>query len=325
MSSEQQADRPQGTEKNTPRRLGRGLDSLLGTGRKQETPDKPITISTVNEIQSDISKSSSIVELTLDQIVRNPEQPRTVFQENLLEELAESIREHGIIQPIIVSQGEDNTYVLIAGERRLQASKRAGLQVIPVVIRETTNVELLELALVENLQRSDLNALEEANAFQRLIEEYGLTQEQVARRIGRSRSSVGNTMRLLNLEMQIRTSLVSGEITEGHARALLGMPPGHERLSLWREVVRQHLNVREIEREVRRFLRPVKTNSFNDEKTEDASMRDAELNLLEGRLRRGLGTRVSVTDGQKGGARILIEVFDSDELDNLIIRLLGES
>ena len=203
MSSEQQDDRLQETEKNTPRRLGRGLDSLLGIARKQEAPDKPIAISTVNEIQSDISKSSSIVELALDQIVRNPEQPRTVFQENLLEELAESIREHGIIQPIIVSQGDDNKYVLIAGERRLQASKRAGLQVIPVVIRETTNVELLELALVENLQRSDLNALEEANAFQRLIEEYGLTQEQVARRIGRSRSSVGNTMRLLNLEMQI--------------------------------------------------------------------------------------------------------------------------
>ena len=185
-------------------------------------------------------------------------------------------------------------------------------------------MELLELALVENLQRSDLNSLEEATAFQRLIEEYGLTQEDIARRIGRSRSSVGNTMRLLNLEMEIRASLVSGEISEGHARALLGMPPGQERLSLWREVVRKRLNVREIEREVRKFLRPAKVQS-DDLKIEDVNMREAELKLLESRLRRGLGTRVNVTDGHQGGARILIEVFDPDELDNLIIRLLGES
>ena len=283
-----------------------------------------IGVDAADEVEKRSLNSSNTAQIAIDKIIRNPEQPRTVFQENLLEELTESIRQHGVIQPIIVSQGSSDGYVLIAGERRLQAAKRAVLTDVPVVIRESTNVELLELALVENLQRSDLNSLEEATAFQRLIEEYGLTQEDIARRIGRSRSSVGNTMRLLNLEMEIRSSLVSGEISEGHARALLGMPPGQERLSLWREVVRKRLNVREIEREVRKFLRPAKVQS-DDLKIEDVNMREAELKLLESRLRRGLGTRVNVTDGHQGGARILIEVFDPDELDNLIIRLLGES
>ena len=324
MSSEQQMSESQGNHRNNPRRLGRGLDALLGTGAKQEAIEQETGVGVTDEVAKSSLQSSNIAQIAIDKIIRNPEQPRTVFQENLLEELTESIRQHGVIQPIIVSQSPGNGYVLIAGERRLQAAKRAGFTDIPVVIRESTNVELLELALVENLQRADLNSLEEASAFQRLIEEYGLTQEDVARRIGRSRSSVGNTMRLLNLEMEIRASLVSGEISEGHARALLGMPPGQERLSLWREVVRKRLNVREIEREVRKFLRPAKVQS-DDLKVEDVNMREAELKLLESRLRRGLGTRVNVTDGHQGGARILIEVFDPDELDNLIIRLLGES
>lgn len=324
MSSEQQMSESQGNQRNNPRRLGRGLDALLGTGGKQEVSEQEIGVDVTDEVEKSSLNSSNTAQIAIDKIIKNPEQPRTVFQENLLEELTESIRQHGVIQPIIVSQGPSDGYVLIAGERRLQAAKRAGLTDVPVVIRESTNVELLELALVENLQRSDLNSLEEASAFQRLIDEYGLTQEDVARRIGRSRSSVGNTMRLLNLEMEIRASLVSGEISEGHARALLGMPPGQERLSLWREVVRKRLNVREIEREVRKFLRPAKVQS-DALKIEDVNMREAELKLLENRLRRGLGTRVNVTDGHQGGARILIEVFDPDELDNLIIRLLGES
>ena len=324
MSSEQQMSESQGNQRNNPRRLGRGLDALLGTGGKKEVSEPEIGVDAADEVEKSSLNSSNTAQIAIAKIIRNPEQPRTVFQENLLEELTEAIRQHGVIQPIIVSQGPSDGYVLIAGERRLQAAKRAGLTDVPVVIRESTNVELLELALVENLQRSDLNSLEEATAFQRLIEEYGLTQEDIARRIGRSRSSVGNTMRLLNLEMEIRSSLVSGEISEGHARALLGMPPGQERLSLWREVVRKRLNVREIEREVRKFLRPAKIQS-DDLKIEDVNMREAELKLLENRLRRGLGTRVNVTDGHQGGARILIEVFDPDELDNLIIRLLGES
>ena len=324
MSSEQQMSESQGNQRNNSRRLGRGLDALLGTGGKKEVSEPEIGVDAADEVEKSSLNSSNTAQIAIDKIIRNPEQPRTVFQENLLEELTESIRQHGVIQPIIVSQGPSDGYVLIAGERRLQAARREGLTDVPVVIRESTKVELLELALVENLQRSDLNSLEEATAFQRLIEEYGLTQEDIARRIGRSRSSVGNTMRLLNLEMEIRSSLVSGEISESHARALLGMPPGQERLSLWREVVRKRLNVREIEREVRKFQRPAKVQS-DDLKIEDVNMREAELKLLESRLRRGLGTRVNVTDGHQGGARILIEVFDPDELDNLIIRLLGES
>ena len=187
MSSEQQMSESQGNQRNNSRRLGRGLDALLGTGGKKEVSEPEIGVDAADEVEKSSLNSSNTAQIAIDKIIRNPEQPRTVFQENLLEELTESIRQHGVIQPIIVSQGPSDGYVLIAGERRLQAAKRAGLTDVPVVIRESTNVELLELALVENLQRSDLNSLEEATAFQRLIEEYGLTQEDIARRIGRSR------------------------------------------------------------------------------------------------------------------------------------------
>ncbi|MFN0145213.1 MAG: ParB/RepB/Spo0J family partition protein, partial [Dehalococcoidia bacterium] len=170
-----------------------------------------------------VARRGGAEELDIDLISPNPEQPRTHFEPEKLRELAESIRSHGIIQPLIVGRDESGGYRLIAGERRLQAARLAGRATVPVIFREAASTELLELALIENIQRADLNAIEEALAYRRLVDEYGLTQEETARRVGKGRVAVANSLRLLALESEIKRSLVGGEITEGHARALLGL------------------------------------------------------------------------------------------------------
>lgn len=261
-------------------------------------------------------------EVDIDLITPNPEQPRTNFQPEQLRELADSIREHGIIQPLIVSRETGGTYQLVAGERRLQAARLAGLQHVPVVVREVVDSELLELAIVENVQRADLNAVEEAQAFRRLIDEYGLTQEDVAQRVGKSRAAIANALRLLQLESEIRRSLVAAEISEGHARALLGLPEGQPRLAALREVVKRRLSVRETEAYVRRALAgSPKTASSAGAAT---ARRDATLSDIETRLRRALGTRVAVSPYRQGGARINIDCYGSEEFASVVARLLGE-
>jgi ParB family chromosome partitioning protein len=260
-------------------------------------------------------------EIDIDLVSPNPEQPRKRFQSDEINELADSIREHGIIQPLIVTRDDSGSYRLIAGERRLQAARLAGLETVPVIIREAADVELLELALVENIQRADLDAIEEAMAYRRLIEEYGHTQDEVARRVGKSRVTVTNSLRLLQLESQIRESLINGEITEGHARALLGLPEGKGRINAWRDVVRRRLSVRETEAHVRRALAasPMTTSSPGA----TTARRDANISDVEARLRRALSTRVSVVP-QKKGARITIECYSAEEFDNVVTLLLGD-
>jgi ParB family chromosome partitioning protein len=260
-------------------------------------------------------------QLDLDLIAPNPEQPRTNFEPEKLRELSDSIREHGIIQPLVVSRDEDGGYRLIAGERRLQAARLAGLETVPVVIREAADHELLELALIENIQRADLNPVEEAMAYRRLVEEYGLTQEEVARRVGKNRATVANALRLLQLESEIRRSLVAGEITEGHARALLGLPEGRGRVSAWRDVVKRKLSVRDTESFVRRQLAGVPATSASP--GAQTARRDSALSDIEARLRRALSTRVRV-EPQKKGAKIVIECYSSEEFENVVSTLLGE-
>ena len=276
--------------------LGRGLDALLPGAGAAGAPPGPR-------------------EIDIDLIAPNPEQPRTNFPPEQLRELAASIREHGVIQPLVASAEPEGGYRLIAGERRLQAARLAGLATVPVVVREAAGAELLELALVENIQRADLNPVEEALAYRRLLDEYGLTQEEAARRVGRSRAAVANAVRLLQLEPEIRRGLVAGDIREGHARALLGLPAGQTRLDLWREVARRRLSVRETEAAVRRALAD----------PPDAPPRErpaTPLRELETSLRRALGTRVTVTGGRGGGARIAIETYSAEELDAVCERLL---
>ncbi|MGE0601029.1 MAG: ParB/RepB/Spo0J family partition protein [Dehalococcoidia bacterium] len=259
--------------------------------------------------------------LDIDLISPNPEQPRTNFEPEKLRELSESIREHGIIQPLIVSRDEDGGHFLIAGERRLQAARLAGLETVPVVVRQAADSELLELALIENIQRADLNAVEEAMAYRRLVDEYGMTQEEVAKRVGKNRATIANALRLLQLESEIRRSLVAGEITEGHARALLGLPEGRGRVNAWRDVVKRKLSVRDTEGYVRRAL--AETPASTASPGAQTARRDSAYSDIETRLRRALSTRVKV-EPQKKGAKIVIECYSTEEFENVVSTLLGE-
>ncbi|MEX0784011.1 MAG: ParB/RepB/Spo0J family partition protein [Dehalococcoidia bacterium] len=297
------------------RGLGRGLDALIGHG------SHPAGIEAAAGPGAAVSRRGP-ESLDIDLISPNPEQPRTHFEPEKLRELAESIREHGIIQPLVVSRDGDGGYRLIAGERRLQAARLAGLPTVPVVVREAADSQLLELALVENIQRADLNAIEEAMAYRRLTEEHGHTQEQAAKRVGKSRVAVANALRLLALETEIRRSLVAGEITEGHARALLGLPEGKARMDAWRDVVKRRLSVRDTEALVRKALAASPATAARPGAT--TARRDANIADIESRLRRALSTRVSVVPQEKG-ARITIECYSAEEFDHVVTTLLGES
>jgi ParB family chromosome partitioning protein len=282
--------------------LGRGLSSLI-----------PKTGAT-----------SYVETVDIDLIAPNPEQPRERFDAAALEELAASIREHGVLQPVLVtlvrSEIGVTTYQLIAGERRLQAARMAGVTRMPVVVKEAAGNELLEIALVENLQREDLNPLEEAAAFRRLSDEFGMTQDQIAKRIGRSRTAVSNTLRLLSLEEDIRVSLASGQITEGHARALLGIEDPGTRLDAWRRIVADSLTVRQTE-EIARALRDTAKPAPRSTSAHGAPKQLAPwLREIEADLRLALGARVTLMKGRKGG-RIVIRFHSDDELEGIIERI----
>jgi ParB family chromosome partitioning protein len=255
----------------------------------------------------------------VDLIVSNPHQPRGFFDPESLAALADSIREHGVIQPLLVTRvqpegGGPAVYQLIAGERRLQAARLAGLAHVPVVVKEASSSEMLELALVENLQRADLNPLEEAQAFRRLVDEFGLTQEAVATRVGRSRTAVANALRLLALSDELKASLARGEISEGHARALLGLSNEPERRQAWQKVVERGLSVRDTESLVRHW--PA-THAKAPPRRPDPDVAD-----LEQRLRVALGTRVSLKRARRGG-RLTIHFYTDEELQALLDLLLG--
>jgi ParB family chromosome partitioning protein len=260
----------------------------------------------------------------IDLVVPNPQQPRLRFDPEALRELADSIREHGVLQPVVVTRVESDlgpaTYQLIAGERRLQAARLAGLARIPVVVREAAGPALLELALVENLQRQDLNPLEEAQAFRRMADEFGMTQEQIAQRVGRSRVAVANTMRLLALEEDIRASVASGQISEGHARALLAIEDSALRLDAWRRIVADELTVRQSE-EIARALKAGATgaSSRTPSPTRVRPM-DPHVRAVEDALRRALGAPVSVRAGKRGGT-ITVRFHNEDELQGILARI----
>lgn len=281
-----------------------------------------------------IPGGAGVDEVDIDLIVPNPEQPRRHLAPEALEELAASVRRHGLLQPLLVSRrvaGGAVTYQLIAGERRLQAARSAGLARVPVVVRESTPRDLLELALVENLQRADLDPLEEAHAFRRLAEEFGLTQEAIAEQVGRSRTAVANTLRLLALPAAIQDGLAAGRISEGHARALLGLPDDEARLRLYAEVVAGDLTVRQTEELVRRLRETPVEPVLAAEPAPVATVRptarprlpDPDLAAIEDRLRGALGTQVRLERGRKGG-RIVIQFYGDEDLEALIERLVGE-
>jgi ParB family chromosome partitioning protein len=260
------------------------------------------------------------IDIPLVSIRSNPDQPRRRFGEAEMATLVASIREHGVLQPILVTETFDG-YQLIAGERRVRAAQAAGLERIPAIVRELDDRSRLELALVENLQREDLDPIEAAHGFRRLIDDFGLTHEDIAERVGRARSTVANTLRLLDLATVVQTAIGDGRISEGHGRALGGLSPEHQEHVL-RAVIEQGLSVRQTEELVRRLREPKSGGPQTDMETRAAS--DPDLERIEDELRRALGTKVSLARSRRGG-RIVIEYYSDEDLGRLYDRLTGGS
>lgn len=250
--------------------------------------------------------------LAVTDVVPNPRQPRTVFNEEALEDLTRSVAEQGVLQPILVRTGRGGKFELIAGERRWRASQRAGLAEIPALVREFADEESLVVALVENVQRDDLGPIEEAKAFRALIEEFVLTQEEVAERVGKSRPAVANSLRLLNLPDAAQAELEAGRITAGHARALLGIESDQARETLTREIVTRKLSVRDAEKAAR-ATRPASGRT----------RRDPDVVRLEEDLSRSLGTRVSIDVRDSGKGKLEVSFFSNDDLARLADLLLA--
>jgi ParB family chromosome partitioning protein len=260
--------------------------------------------------------TAGLREIHVDAIRPNPSQPRTRFAEDELQELAQSIREHGVLQPVLVSQQEDGIFELITGERRWRAVRIAGLPTIPAIVKEATPLASLEMALVENIQRRDLNPLEEAHAYRQLLEEHGLTQEQLGQRIGKSRVAVTNTLRLLHLPDDVRDALANGSITEGHARAILTANGEEKRLVVLRRVLDQHLSVRDTEALAREL------NLAVADSPAEAAPPDPEVERIEEAFRQALGTRVRLIKGRNGG-RLIIHFFSDEELQGIYEAIVG--
>ena len=283
--------------------LGKGLGALLPASEEAAT-------------------TSGLAEAPVRAIVPNPHQPRTQFDEQALRELAASIREHGLIQPLIVKRIGEDQYALIAGERRWRAAQLAGLETVPVVVKDVAPQEMLEMALVENVQRSDLNPLEEASAYKHLSEEFGLTQDQIAQRVGKSRVAIANTLRLLKLPEAIKARLADGLITEGHARALLTITDGAVQQRLLSQIVKNGLSVRQTEEQVRRLMEDHPGTRKPPASAAHGRGTGADTRALEERMRRALGTKVILSRSKKGGT-IMIHFYSAEELDAIYRRIVS--
>ncbi len=278
------------------RGLGRGLDALIPTAD---------------------SYGEGATQIALSAIRPNPRQPRARFDPDELAELAESIRTHGILQPLVVARTENSAeFTLIAGQRRLKAAAIAELHTVPAVVRDfPSDAEMLELALIENLQRTNLNPIETATAYQALADDFGLAHDEIARRVGKQRTTVSNTMRLLRLPAPVQTALTDGRISEGHARTLLGLPTAETQQSALGTIISKNLNVRQTETLVRKLLGARPASMSVEERPR------AEIDL-EDRLRASLGTKVNLQRNRKGAGRVVIHFYSTEELDALTERLL---
>ena len=290
--------------------LGRGLDALLSENDDGLPGADPQEMFAAEDRGP---RQDTVARLALDKLAASPGQPRKSFDESELRELADSIREHGVIQPIIAADSGDGTYIIIAGERRTRAARMAGLDEIPAIIREYTDQKRLEVSLIENIQRSDLNPMEEAAAYKNLMDFSGLSQEELAARVGKNRSTVANSLRLLKLSAEMQKSLESGGISPGHARALLSVTDQGLREKLFREVSARGHSVRETEKRASALNSPPPTNADPERQ---AAGRSPEIVEMEERFIEKLGTKVSIEGGTEKG-RIYIEYYSMEDLDRL--------
>lgn len=309
--------------------LGKGLDSLISSQytkkRTQSEPEKEkkANLSTKNNEIVDKSVDKNVPSgepagekthlLPMIRVERNPDQPRQNFDEESLNELAESIRQYGVLEPLLVKPSGDH-YIIVAGERRWRAAKIAGLKEIPAIIRDYTDKEIMEISLIENIQRENLNVIEEAMAYQKLLTDFGYTQEELAKKISRSRTSITNRLRLLKLTEKVQNMVRSGELSEGHARALLPLEQPEEQYQTAKVVVENSMSVRETERLVKKMLHPKTPDSSKDWEREDQFVYDK----LEEDLQSCMGTKVAIQRKEKNKGKIVIDYYSSDDLERLM-------
>lgn len=287
--------------------LGKGLSSLFDDGFSDEFNSLPDF-----DTNHDSDEEKDAVEININLIEPNSDQPRKSFDKEKLEELAKSIKEHGLIQPIIVTQSDNGMYKIVAGERRWRAAKLTDIKKLPAIVRKYTKEQVAQIALIENLQREDLNPIEEATGYRTLMDEYGMTQEDVGQTIGKSRSAVANSLRLLALEEGIQSYLISGDISGGHARALLSLPDTRQREELLEIILAEGLNVRQAEAMAKKLLKEKK----QPEKKEPTAY-DIQLEEIQSQLSSSFGTKVKITNGRKKG-KIEIEYYGSDDLERIL-------
>jgi ParB family chromosome partitioning protein len=301
--------------------LGRGLDAILDNNDNTEDKNGKSSDTQINaktQSSSAKNKANDVVQMSVEKLISNPGQPRKHFDETELQELADSIKTYGIIQPIIAANAGDGTYIIIAGERRTRAARLSGLDTVPVIIREYTDQKRLEVSLIENIQRTDLNPIEEAAAYKNLMDFSSLSQDELATRMGKNRSTVANALRLLKLPVEIQKSIEEGKISSGHARALLSVTNTKARDKLYRELLSNDLSVREIEK------RAAALNSNEDkgkpedgsEKTGKGKKRPPEVDAMVEKFISKLGTKV-VIEGDLNKGRIHIDYYSMEDLERL--------
>ena len=281
--------------------LGKGLDALIS--------EKPVEKKKANT-KAEEKSSDSTREISINEIEPNKNQPRERFDEDGLVDLADSIKQHGIFQPIIVTKGDNGFYQIVAGERRWRAAKMAGLKTIPALVRDYSELEILEISLLENLQRENLNPIEEAKTYKRFMDEFHMKQDEVAEKVSKSRATVANSLRLLNLDGRVQEMLIEEKISMGHARALLGIADNNNQYSLATEVFDNRLSVREVEKLVKNY------NEKKPEKQKVSAVRDFIYGELENNLKEILGSKVNICD-KNGKGKIEIEYYSKDDLDRI--------
>lgn len=295
------------------RGLGKGLDSLIPTNVMMESEVKHATVSTAPSPEEE--KDGTLM-VKLSKVEPNREQPRKNFDEDSLQELAESLKQFGMLQPILV-QNRGDYYEIIAGERRWRAAKIAGLKEVPVIVRELTDQEIVEISLIENIQREDLNPIEEAQAYKRLLTEFHLKQDEVAERVSKSRTAVTNSMRLLKLCDEVQKMVVDDMISTGHARALISIEDPEEQYLIAQKIFDEKLSVREVEKLVKDLHKPPKPP-----KEENKTLQAIYQEISE-RLKQSLSTKVSVSAKQNGAGKIEIEFYNHEDLERLLERITG--